>query len=469
MSLYLQLKTLINKKFPDMTFCEKLDKLDGFWIKYQDIVKILETTKIPKIFNREYIRNGVKYYSADNLLQFLRLSENPHHSIDYSQGLGFPVVERPLLEIVRMFDKYGVRGEYNYNMSQCSNCKNFYIRYYYHCPIPLLIDINDRDITPIRENLHKMFEIQKCKSIVINTQKWDQLKSTILYNIEEHLIQMNALTFMERVLLDSEEIKDVVEELGTEIVGAYCREEEFPFALSQCLKKFRINESNEKYKEIYSLFETHQEQNESNTLLEGLESLDDLEFESDSDCDSEKAVEGSVNLSDDEEYDFDLQIQSNNNTMYVEGIDYISKNNDYYLNHPTLIKVAIRSGVRRAERYVDKSWELIKYITKYGKLAYESVMKTFNLTPIERKHMFTITDSVLDQNRLDELTKAYDKIEELESHIDINKTKKEIEQYLKAIKSGDTLVADERKEKKPTKLKLKTTNKNNGVEVLLNG
>lgn len=435
MSIHQQLRQIILKKFPDTKLIDRLDKLDNFWIPSFDLVKILETNQIPQMFISSYTRNGVKYYSADNLIYFLRSSANPHHMLDYLMPMGLQFEERPLLEVVKLFDKYGIRGKYNYNMGDCSNCLNFNVSYYYHCPIPLLIDVYSEDQDAMRQNLYKMFELQRCRCIEIDTRDWENLKDTLLYHVEAHLVKLHAISFMEKIVKEAEEIKDAVEELGDEIVGAVCCNDEFPFPLSECLKKFRITEGNEKYKEIMALFETQIDtiDTELQSVLETIDENDELDINTD-DL-SEQAVGGESddesNCYDDLEEQCIITTQCNGNTMYIAGQDYVTLDGEYYLNHPTLLKIAIRSGIRRAEQYVDKTWKLIQYITTYGRQAYTSLLKTMEMTVDERKQMFSITNATFEQNRIAELNKAQQKIEELESHIDINKTKKTLEQYQK--------------------------------------
>lgn len=469
MSIHQKLRICILNKFPDMQFVERLDKLDNFWISLFDLFKILETKQIPQMFISSYIKNSVKYYSADNLLYFLRSSTNPHHMLDYLIPLNFNFVKNPLFEVVSLFDKYGIRGKYNYNMSECSNCLNFTVQYYYHCPIPLLIDVYSETQDEMRQSLYKMFELQRCRCIEIDTRDWLNLKDTILYNVESHLVKLHALSFMEKVVKEAEEIKDVVDELGNEIIGAVCSEDEFPFPLSECLKKFRITEGNTKYKEIMALFETEQiviDDNDFHPLLETINENDEIDLNMDDS--SEAAVGGESDIESTASNDSNgleeqcmIITQYNGNTMYIIGQDYATYDGEYYLSHPTLIKIAIRSGVRRAEQYVDKTWRLVKYITTYGRLAYTSLLKTIDMTANERKQMFTITNTTFEQNRIAELNKAEQKIEELESHIDVNKTKKKLEQYQKTQqkicnKDNVTVTPSIEKfvvEKQPTKVK----------------
>lgn len=466
MSIHQKLRTILLRKFPNIKFMDRFDKLDNFWISSFDLTKILETNQIPQIFISSYVKNNVKYYTSDNLIYFLRSSLNPHHILDYLIPLDFSFVERPLLEVVRLFDKYGIRGKYNYNMSECSNCLNFNVQYYFHCPIPLLIDVYSEDQDAMRQSLYKMFELQRCRCIEIDTRDWTSLKDTILYHIEMHLVKLHAISFMEKIILEADEIKDVVDELGDEIIGAVCSDDEFPFPLSECLKKFRITEGNEKYKEIMALFETEQIDTFNETVLETIDDNDNANVNIDNL--SDEAVGGSdmeSNCSDNLEEQCMITTQYNGNTMYIAGQDYTTQNGEYYLNHPTLIKIAIRSGVRRAEQYVDKTWRLVKYITTYGKQAYSSLLRTMDMTIEERKQMFSITNATFEQNRMAELNKAQQKIEELESHIDINKTKKTLEQYQKTQKSlcersthiGTVTVTPSKEkfvvEKQPTKVK----------------
>lgn len=442
MSKYNDLKKLILKKFPNMSFIKRSDNLEMFWISCFDLVKIIETKDIPKLFISIYVNNGIKHYSSNNLLYFLRTSSNPHHTIDYLIPLGIEYVERPLLEIIKLFDKYGIRGKYNYNMNECSNCLNFIVSYYYHCPIPLLIDVYSTDQDPMRESLYKMFETQRCKCIEVDTREWVTMKDTILYNVESHLVKLHAINFMEKIIKESEEIKDVVDELGEDVVDACCSGNEFPFPLSECLKKFRITESNVKYQEIIKMFESNVETIDTHDecCIDNLDELDDLSLDiSNIDELSEIATGGGStndNMSetsenDDNTYDCNIITQYNENTLYIEGIDYVYQNNDYYLNHPTLIKIAIRSGIRKAEQYVDMSWKLIQYINQYGKSAYESLLKTITMSVDERRQMFAITNKTLEQNLLTQLQNSQNKITELESYIDINKTKKNLEKYTK--------------------------------------
>lgn len=54
MSIHQQLKIILFRKFPDIKFVERLDKLDNFWISSFDLFKILETNQIPKMFIYNY-------------------------------------------------------------------------------------------------------------------------------------------------------------------------------------------------------------------------------------------------------------------------------------------------------------------------------------------------------------------------------------------------------------------------------
>lgn len=464
MSMHQQFKMILLKKFQDMKFLERLDNIENFWIQSCDVVKIIESKEIPQSLSCGYVKNGVKYYSADNLLYFLRLSVNPHHTLDYQIPMGFSYTERPLLDVVRLFDKYGIRGKYNYNMEECSNCLNFKVSYYYHCPIPLLVDVYSENQDAMRENLYKMFESQRCRCIEIDTRDWEKMKDTMLFHVESHLLKLNAISFMEKIIKESEEIKDVVDELGNDVIGAICSNVEFPFQLSECLKKFRITETNPKYDEIMALFETFTSDasNEDEPQLETIDENDELDMFSDESVGNNSDMESCDSIMLEEECM--ITTQQNGNTMYIMGQDYVICDGNYYLNHPTLIKIAIRSGIRRAEQYVDKTWKLVQYINRYGRQAYNSLLKTMDLTTDERKQMFTITNTTFEQNHMDELSKAQQKIKELESHIDINKTKKAIEKYRKvqiALCAKDNIESVETSpsrevfvvEKQPTKVK----------------
>lgn len=428
MSLHQKLKTILIKKFPNIQIIQRIDKSELFWIEIFDVLKIIEMKHIPKTLNCGYIRNKVKYFSSDCLLKFLISSKNPHHIIDYLVPLEIEFKENILLEVVRIFDKYGIRGTYNYNMSETSNCLNFNVAYYYHCPIPLLIDVYSEDPEPMKEQLYSMFSLQKCKCVEIDTRHLNSMKNTWLATIESHLVKLNSIIFMSRVIKEADEIKDDVMELGEDTIDAMCAGDNFPFSLKKTLKKFSINENNPKYTEIMSLFETNQciENKYVELNLEPLDENSEFDLNSDDSSDSEECDNDSCNV----------VTQLNENTLYIEGIDYMVYNDDYYLSHPTLIKIAIRSGVRRAEQYVDKTWKLVKYITSYGKSAYQSLLKMIDMTPNQRKEMFSITNTTFEQNRMNELAKAHEKIEELESYLDINKTKKRLEREQKIQKES---------------------------------
>ncbi len=197
-----------------------------------------------------------------------------------------------------------------------------------------------------------------------------------------------------------------------------------------------------------SLFETKQIQTNINNDLENIDDCELVYSDNDSNNDSDSDLENKCKTI----------TQNDTATLYVVDCDYVVRNGEYYLNHPTLIKIAIRSGIRRAEQYVDKTWKLVHYINTYGKQAYNSLLKTIEMTPDERREMFSITNTTLEQNRIDQLNKAYQKIEELEAHIDINKTKKTLEKYQKEQKIlyNNTLSNDDEVfivEKQPTKVK----------------
>jgi len=429
-TMYKELKNILLKKFSDLKLIEKKENNENneiFWINMFDVSKIIEMNYFPYPLNSRYIKNGVKYVSSDNLLKFLMLSENPHHIIDYLIPMNLPYKNTPLLEVVNLFDKYGIRGIYNYDMSKCSNCLNFSIKYYYHCPIPLLIDICSENQDPFREQLFKMFETQNCKCVQINVADWETCKNIWLSTIESHLVKLNAITFMSKIIKNAEEIKNDVDELGEDVIDAICAGDEFPFSLSKCMKKFRITETNPKYKEIMSLFETEKNISDINDNLETIEDETEIDLTDDTNVISHSNSLEDTELCEDLEKMCFVTTQLNDNTTYIAGQDYMTLNGEYYLNHPTLIKIAIKSGVRRAEQYVDKTWNLVQYISKYGEQAYSSLLKTVNMSPSERKDMFTFSQSTLEKNKTIELEKAKLKIEELKSFIDINKTKKQIE------------------------------------------
>lgn len=420
MSLHQKLRNIIYKKFPNIKLLDRIDTIDNFWIPTIDICKITETDDIPRVFTRTFVKNGNSYVSADNLISFLTISSNPHHTLDYLIPLDIEYRERPLLNVVRIFDKYGIRGKYNFDMSNVSGCLKFNVSYYYHSPYPMLVDVYSTDRDNLYDQTLKMFEMQKCRCLEIDTRNWSQMMETILYHVETHLLKLNALSFMAHVIKSSDEIKDIVDDLGEDLINSCCAGEEFPFSLSESLKKFRILKSSPKYKEIMEMFETNCE----NITVETKEVLNTLDENSDIDFESCEDDDKSVNS-----FGSDIVTQHNNNTLYVVGRDYVFLNDDYYLNHPTLIKIAIRSGVRKAEQYVDMTWRLINYINKYGKLAYTSLLQLMETTPDERKEMFTFSKNTYDQSILAKLNQAYLRIEELESFVDINKRKKEFESY----------------------------------------
>jgi hypothetical protein len=477
---YKLIRSLIVAKHNDVTFVERKN---SFWVSCFNLAKILETKDFPQCFSFVFKIGGVNYYSIDNLLYFLRSSKNPHHIIDYLIPLGWTYTDSPLLDVVQLFDKYGIRGYYNFDMSKCSQCLNFTVTYYYHCPIPILIDVVDEEPDIMRQKLYEMFEAQRCRCIIIDTNDWytkiNCLKETYLFHVESHLTKLHAIEFMSKIIKDSENLKELVEDLGEDVVDACCENRKFPFPLSKCLTQFGIVKSDSKYNEIFSLFDSDknvQMQNSNNTILEPIDELDDIDDIDELDDIEENEIDEISNLDNNEDLMFDEIVQHNGNTLYIEGIDYIIENDDYYLNHPTLVKIAIRSGIRSAEKFVDDSWKLIDYINTFGKKAYESLLKTMNIAMDERKQMFRLSNNVIEQERIVELENARQKIKEMESYMDISKRTKEIEKYVKKslnckvsetniteVKSDSTINDDiSPNEKKPTKV-LKPTIKTGSI------
>lgn len=395
------------------------------WVSEKNTLKILELNKIPKKLRNIYRINKENFYPTNDIINYMKQSCNPHHITDFFIKMKWGYEKNPLVDIIKIFDKYGLRGMYNFDLNNCSHF-NFKVAYFYNFPIPLIIDVVNEQPDQLKE---KLYEIKLFKTIVIYVDEWEQMKDNILKEIESHIMKFNAFSFISKIIKDSNDLKDFVEEIGGDIVSSCCNNEKFPFPLSQCLNKFGILKGNSKYNDVMKLFVESSEFQYASVTNSSDELEDDIDnlLIDDELCDSEDCTSELTS-----NYDFNDVIQNNTNTLYVEGIDYMYDydSNEYYLSYPSLVKVAIRVGVRKAEAFIDKSWKLIEYINNFGKTSYNSLINGMSLSLEERKNMFVFSENVVEQQRIYELNKANEKIKKLEEYMNISNREKEIKSYI---------------------------------------
>ena len=96
------------------------------------------------------------------------------------------------------------------------------------------------------------------------------------------------------------------------------------------------------------------------------------------------------NLEDDKQNVIEHVEQEEKTNLYYRDVDYVYsvEENEYYINYPTLVQIAIKSDNECAKIYVKKSWELIEFITNVGKESHNNFKNQITMSIEQRKKMF---------------------------------------------------------------------------------
>jgi len=232
--------------------------------------------------------------------------------------------------------------------------------------------------------------------------------------------------------MQSNELRDIVEELGHDISLSCCLDDEFKFPLSKCLKKFGIQDKSLKYSEIMSQF-FDKTDNATCPIIHPYYNQvlsdyidDDLSDMSDSSSDeSHVSKKKNTKKGKSKVHNFDdTLVSKTKRVLFIRGIDYLFKDDEYHLNMATLIHVAVTSGERKASIFIEKSLKLMNYISTYGKSAYEKLLKDMTLSLEDRKKMFNQSSQEKDK----ELIECKKKIKEFESYVNIKDNHKAIKE-----------------------------------------
>lgn len=442
MSEIKKFKELIQKKHNFI-----IPKRDGFYrIKESDALKMLESDWFPKKYFLNKCRiNRTDHYKLDDIMNFIKNSvndsdlgdfykiqesvgksqrilwRNSHYVIDYHKPMGWFDQENKksysdqvliIVEIIeKVLDNLGIRGINEFDLYRCTDFK-FRVDYFINLPIPLIIEVNEKkhskSLTTALNDLQKdKLNKLRFNVIHIDATTWNKHKEMYLLLIKQHVEKYNAIKFIEETIKKSDELNDIAKELGNDIVNSCSEQEEFPFPLSKCLQKFGITKKNIKYNEIISLFiDTEEIIDDNMSDISSDEELNDLS-DSESDHDSES------------ESDYDNKNTKKNlpikNVLYNPNIDYIFKNEEYYINYPTLVKVGVYCNSIEANNFIDKSWKLIQFISKHGRSAYQNLLGDMTLSFEERKKMFRQYGLMTSQEKDKELTEYKRKIIYFES------------------------------------------------------
>jgi hypothetical protein len=417
----------------------KRDK--NYWIKESDVFKMLEIDWLPKkYFDGEKKMTGYIYYLLDDVMEFVKNSVNDvtlennaqckqsinktqktlwrncHYVIDYHKPMGwftkqiYPEQVKILVEIVEnILDKIPIRGINEFELSRCTEF-NLKIDYFIELPIPLLIEINEKTkkscLTDDIENL-------QFKIIKIDANSWSKNKKMYCALIEDHIKKFYAIKFLENIITKSDELKDIVDELGNDISLLCCTDDQFKFPLSKCLKKFSAGKKSLKYADIMAQFV-----DVPNSIMSDHIGDDDLSDLSDSSSESSE---------DDKNVNFDdTLVKKTKRVIFIRDVDYLFKDDEYYLNMATLIQVAVTSGERKAYIFIEKSLKLINFISTYGKTAYEKLLKDMSLSLEDRKKMFKQHRLTVNQEKDKELIECKRKIKDFENYMNINDNHKAI-------------------------------------------
>ena len=444
-----------------------------YWIKQCDAFKMLEIDWIPdKYITIEKKSDGNIVYLLDDIMDFVKNSVNDaslcdysknkhlqkalwrncHYVVDYHKPLNwfnsntideYSDQVKILTEIVEnILDKISLRGMNEFELERCTNFK-FRVDYFVQLPIPLIIDIIEKKTNPkvtFKADSINDFEKEqlaeiKFRVLQIDATQWDKNKKMYCSVIEDHIKKFNAIKFLENIIMQSNELRDIIEELGHDISLSCCSNDEFKFPLSKCLKKFGVQDKSSKYSEIMSQFfdktdacpMTHPYYHQA--LSDYMR--DDLSDMSDSSSDesnkaskkSKKNKNAKINSKKDNNFD-DTLVSKTKRVLFIRGIDYLFDDDEYHLNMATLIQVAVTSGERRASIFIEKSLKLMNYISAYGKSAYEKLLKDMTLSLEDRKKMFNQSSQEKDK----ELIECKKKIKEFESYVNIKDNHKAIKE-----------------------------------------
>lgn len=385
------------------------------WIKEHDACKILQLSTLP-IEHFKYFKmiNNDQYCLLDDLIQHFKSNyNNANYVVDIFKPMEWQYKNLSskdthiIIEIIEtVIDKISteMRGIYTD------------VGYFINLPIPLLIQTQS----------YKYIELEGCNTIYID--EWDDLhKNLYMTSIDENLKKWCVAKFIENIITKSDELKDILDNVGKTVANSCCNNSDFPFPLIECLDKFGVKKSSETYKTIMSQF----------GITDNSSSKESLSEES-SDNSEKDLSDSSDNMTDTSSVNFNDVKSLNNNVkknIYVNKDDYIydEKKKEYYLSYPTLVNVGATVGTDFSRLYIKKSWELIKYIQNEGRKAYDKLVEEMTMPINERKHMINklTKDKITYMNKIEELERRMKFYQNCCKDVNLNKKYQEMHNAVK--------------------------------------
>ncbi len=102
---------------------------------------------------------------------------------------------------------------------------------------------------------------------------------------------------------------------------------------------------------------------------------EDVVDENDFETDTNSSDSSDSDCSDNSDESAD-ETRSRTTMLFVKNNDYVynSKTSTYYINYPTLVKVAILVNDKDAMTYIEDVWTIICYINDYNRKAFNNVI-----------------------------------------------------------------------------------------------
>lgn len=401
----IKFKSVLKNKYPDVP--TRYVIATGEKIVSKSILTDIFNVKcfVKKYFKRCYIdQNKNEYYYLEDFMNFVHYSvndkdmgqlnttgknvmwRNPNYVVDFHKPMGWydEIIKNKqetyceqvliLVDIVELLlndIKHLCKSEYELNDEL--NGVRFRVDYFVKLVIPLIIEINEKHHkTSLGEsqidNYKDALEYLNYKIVQIDATKWNNKyeKQKYIAIIKEHINIFSPLDVIEKILVDSEEIKDIIDDLGKDICQECMEKSEFSFNLENILKKFGINKNTEKYKYWENQFKETKKIYYDDNVNDDNYSLND--FSSDDDSDSED--------------DLDHNFYDNTKTVnklaikFIEGEHFIVKDNKILLTETVMIFIAQQCDTANGFLFVDKVIKLNKYIRTKLPDAHNNLIKT---------------------------------------------------------------------------------------------
>lgn len=461
---------ILNLKYPEIKI---FDILGIKRILCSDLKKYLNIESFPKkYFKSKKTYQKQTYQVIKDVMDFVKFSvcdkemmeiygpsgghpmgRNPHYVIDFHEEMGwtkefdYPIQVKILVEIIKnTVDTHKfIRGSSEFRLNNNTSTK-FRCDYYFSRP-KLIIEIDeDRHSMVLREMINDQ-EKDKLKDLGFDVchvyaSEWNdnKYKSCVFEYIKFKIEKYQPMNYFEIIMKRINEIDEVVNFLGKEIVDSYVENSVkqnssgFIFPLGKILEQINIDPGSKMYQEIMLCFPSNINNsifNEDDYEDDDNHDHDDSFFDSDddSDDDSDSDSDNDSNSGDDSnKKNKNLLLQEK--YVYIKNTDYIEKDGEYYVNERIMMEIAIKTSTKLGRRYYNMLIDLFEYIKdvgpkiceEYNKLLIESELSNDKMKKIQLALSETVRNEFIgDLNKLKRMNEMKDFVIEQKYGTDIDR------------------------------------------------